>query len=106
MACTLDFIEYVCGQIPESYAVRYRKMFGEYMVYINEKPLFLVCDNTVFIKKLPCVDALLRDAPSGLPYPGAAREHHVLDIDDRELVARVIACLEPVVPVPKPKKKR
>jgi DNA helicase-2/ATP-dependent DNA helicase PcrA len=33
-------------------AVRYKKMFGEYMVYVNEKPILLVCDNTVFVKIL------------------------------------------------------
>ena len=27
-----------------------RKMFGEYMAYLNEKPVLLVCDNTVFVK--------------------------------------------------------
>lgn len=106
MASSIDFIEYVCGKIPPIYAVRYRKMFGEYMVYINDKPLFLVCDNTVFIKKLPCVEALLHDAVSALPYPGATKEQYVLDVDDQELVTQVIACLEPVVPIPKPKKKR
>lgn len=106
MASSVDFIEYVCGQIPPIYAVRYRKMFGEYMIYINDKPLFLVCDNTVFIKKLPCVEALLCDAPSALPYHDASKEQYVLDVDDTELVAQVIACLEPVIPIPKPKKKR
>ncbi|MGN0560765.1 MAG: hypothetical protein ACI4K8_06895 [Candidatus Fimenecus sp.] len=25
-------------------------MFGEYMVYVNDKPILMVCDNTVFVK--------------------------------------------------------
>ena len=28
-------------------------MFGEYMVYVNDKPVLLVCGNTVYAKKLP-----------------------------------------------------
>jgi len=50
MATTVDFIEYVCGQIEGAGAVRYKKMFGEYMVYVNDKPILLVCDNTVYVK--------------------------------------------------------
>ena len=52
MATTQEYIEYVCEQIEEFENVRYRKMFGEYMIYVNEKPILLVCDNTVFVKKL------------------------------------------------------
>jgi TfoX/Sxy family transcriptional regulator of competence genes len=48
MATTKDFVEYVCDQIADNLIVRYRKMFGEYMVYVNDKPLLLVCDNTVY----------------------------------------------------------
>jgi TfoX/Sxy family transcriptional regulator of competence genes len=39
MATTQDYIEYVCERLPDCGNVRYRKMFGEYMVYINDKPL-------------------------------------------------------------------
>ncbi|MBF1500506.1 MAG: transcriptional regulator, partial [Prevotella pallens] len=45
MACSLDFIEFVCQQIEVVGAIRYRKMFGEYMIYANEKPVIIACDN-------------------------------------------------------------
>ena len=105
MATTVDFIEYVCGQVEVAGAVRYRKMFGEYMVYVNDKPILLVCDNTVFVKILPCIDKLMSEAEKDFPYKGA-KEHYVLDIDDKELVLAVIAELEAVIPIPKPKKKK
>ena len=47
-----DYIEFVCEQIRSTGDIRYRKMFGEYMIYLNDKPLFLVCDNTVYEKCL------------------------------------------------------
>ena len=105
MATSADFIEYVCGQIEGAGAVRHRKMFGEYMVYVDSKPILLVCDNTVFIKMLPCLDELMESAEKGYPYDGA-KEHYVLDIDNKELSRDAVAALLPVVPVPKPKKKR
>ena len=104
MATKVDFIEYVCGQIDGVGAIRYRKMFGEYMVYVNDKPLLGVCNNTVYVKILPCLDDLMANAERGEPYDGA-KEHYILDIDNRELTLAVIAALEPVVPVPKPRKK-
>jgi len=35
MATTVDYIEYVCDQVKDTGVVRYKKMFGEYMVYVN-----------------------------------------------------------------------
>lgn len=104
MGTTIDFIEYICDQIAGVGEIRYKKLFGEYMVYVNGKPILLVCDNTVFVKVLPCLDETMREADRGFPYDGA-KEHYVLDIDDAKSSKEVIAILEPVTPLPKPKKK-
>jgi TfoX/Sxy family transcriptional regulator of competence genes len=101
MATTLDYIEYVTEKLSFAGDVRYKKMFGEYMVYVGGKPLVLVCDNTVFVKMLPCLDGLLSE--TGYPYDGA-KEHYVLDFEDSELAEKVIRLLEEATPMPKPKK--
>ncbi len=103
MATSVDFIEFVCDQIKGNYTKRYKKMFGEYMVYINEKPILLVCDNTVYIKRLPELENVMNKASTGIPYKGA-REHFILDIEDNDLTEQVIAILEPITPLPKKKK--
>jgi TfoX/Sxy family transcriptional regulator of competence genes len=105
MATSLDFIEYAAAQAAGCGDVRYRKMFGEYMVYVNNKPILLVCDNCVFVKMLPCLDELMRNAERGFPYSGA-KEHYILDIDNAELTRAVVALLEPVTPIPKPRKRK
>lgn len=105
MATTVDYIEFVCEQLAGVGAVRYRKMFGEYMVYVNDKPLLLVCDNTVFVKLLPELSERMAGAETALPYEGG-KLHYILDIEDRALTRAVIAILEPITPLPKPKKKR
>ena len=105
MATTQDYMEYVCERLPECGDVRYRKMFGEYMVYIADKPALLVCDNTVFVKKLPELAELFADAECGYPYDGA-KEHYILDIENGELVRRVVPMLEALLPPPKAKKRR
>ena len=105
MSSSLDFVNYVCEQLEGVGAIRSRKMFGEYMVYVNDKPVLLVCDNTVFVKIVPELAALMADAERGLPYEGA-KEHYILDIDDTDLARQVVAVLETVTPLPKPKKKK
>lgn len=105
MATTADYIEYVCEQIRGVGYVRHKKMFGEYMVYVNEKPILLVCDNIVYVKELDVIEDRMKDAERGSPYSGA-KEHYILDIDDAEFAKEIILILEPVTPLPKPKKKK
>ena len=105
MATSQDYIEFVCEQILGDYAVRYKKMFGEYMVYVNDKPVLLVCDNTVYVKKLADISTLMAGAPLGVPYDGA-KEHYVLDIENSELTNEVVAVLERATPLPKKKPKK
>lgn len=110
MATSVDYIEFVCDQIKGFENVRYKKMFGEYMVYINDKPVLLVCDNTVYLKKLPekyppDMVEKLNNCETGCPYNGA-KEHYIIDIEDTQFFQAVVAAAEQVTPLPKPKKKR
>ena len=101
MATSKDFIEYVLEKIKTDGKVDCKKMFGEYMVYVDEKPVLLVCDDTVFIKILPETKAILGDdAEIGRPYDGA-KEHFAIDPDD-EKFALLVSVLEKVTPPRKP----
>lgn len=104
MATTNEYIVYVCEQIKDIGEVRYKKMFGEYMVYINDKPVITVCDNTPFVKKLDCIEEKMKDAETGFPYKGA-KEHYVLDIDNTEFCTEILKEVEKITPLPKPRKK-
>ncbi|HYE69508.1 MAG TPA: TfoX/Sxy family protein [Anaerovoracaceae bacterium] len=105
MSTTADFIEYVCEQIRGVGYVRNKKMFGEYMVYVNEKPILLVCDNIVYVKELDVIEDRMKNAEKGFPYSGA-KEHYILDIDDADFAKEIISILEPVTSLPKPKPKK
>ena len=102
MATTKEFIEYVCCQLMGVGDIRYRKMFGEYMVYVDDRPVAVVCDNVVYVKEVSEIDDLMKDASVGFPYKGA-KEHYVLDIDNRKLSLEVISELRKAIPVPKKK---
>ena len=105
MATSPEFVEYVCEQLAGAGLLRYRKMFGEYMVYVDERPVLLVCDDTVYVKKVDAVAELLAGAETGVPYEGA-KEHYILDIDNAPLCRAVTERLVAVTPLPKPKQKK
>lgn len=105
MATSVDFIEYVCDQISGVGQLQYKKMFGEYMVYVNAKPVLIVCNSTVFVKQLDCISDKMQGAPVGFPYKGA-KEHYILDIDNGDFSKEIAALVEAVTPLPKPGKKK
>lgn len=104
MACTSEFIEFVCGVLAPLGDVRARKMMGEYIIYVNEKCVITACDNIAYVKKLPCIGDLMSGAETGHAYEGA-KEAYILDFRDRQKVLKVIGVLWEVLPFPKQKKK-
>lgn len=103
MATTLSYINYVCEQLEGVGEIRYRKMFGEYMVYVDDKPVVIVCDNTAYVKKLDVISEMMKDASFGYPYEGA-KEHYILNIDDALFSQRVIKEVASVTKLPRKKK--
>ena len=102
MATDLSYIQFVMEQLRGEDAT-YKKMFSEYMVYVEGKPVFTVCDNTVFVKELKELAEILAEADRGYPYDGA-KEHYILDIENAELVEKVLSVLKEVVSLPKKRK--
>jgi TfoX/Sxy family transcriptional regulator of competence genes len=80
-------------------------MFGEFMVYVNQKPIILICNNTAYVKKLDSIITFCENGETGFPYKGA-KEHYILDIDNRELLIQIIKEVEKITKVPKKKVKK
>ena len=104
MATKKEYIEWVVETLKSDFPdITYRPMMGEYIAYINGKPLITVCDNTVYVKIHDNIIALMSDAEVGYPYDGA-RLHYILDIEDKETAVLVLTELEKVTPLKKPRK--
>lgn len=103
MASSIEFIEFVCTRLREAGTVHYRKMFGDYMVYLNGKPLVLVCDDIAYVKKHPAIAGWMQDAETGIPYEGA-KEHYILDVEHTHPLLEVVTALEKVLPAPRKRK--
>jgi TfoX/Sxy family transcriptional regulator of competence genes len=105
MASDINFVNYVIDQIRGSGDLRHKKMFGEYLIYCDNKPVVLVCDNTAFVKICDCVKKYLENADIGFPYKGA-KEHYILDVDNSELLSKVVNELAVNLPAPQLKKSK
>lgn len=105
MATSVEYVEFVCDQIAGVGKTSFKKMFGEYMVYVNDKPILLVCDNTVYVKQLPIIKEQMKDAELGCPYEGAP-EQYILYIENPEFSKEIVTLLEKITPLPKKKKKK
>ena len=100
MATTADYMEYVRECLEPFGEVKTRKMFGEYAAYMAGKLVLLVCDDCVFVKKLPELADIMKNAPCGYPYEGE-KEHYVLDVEDKALLTELMPKLIEFSPVPK-----
>lgn len=107
MASDEEFVQNVHDQVRGVGDVSYRKMFGEYAVYVGQKVVAFVCDNQLFLKPTAAARALLPHVTEAPPYPGA-KLYFVLDeyLDDRELLTELFRVTEAELPMPKPKKSR
>ena len=63
MASSREYLDFVLEQLEGISGIDYKKMFGEYLIYINNKPAIMVCDNTPMVKKLPELLELMQGAP-------------------------------------------
>ncbi len=108
MASKQSTVDYICEQITEAGVIRYRKMFGEYAIYCNEKVVAFVCDDQLFLKPTAAGRELIEVLEEAPPYPGA-KMYYLISPDqweNREFMTKLIAISASELPLPKIKKKK
>ena len=104
MASDADFVEYVCAQVGLGGELTYKKMFGEYALYLNGKVVAFVCDNQLYVKPTAEGRAVLGRVSEHSPFP-VAKPHFRIDdeLDQRELLQRLLRATALALPTPRPK---
>ena len=107
MASDLEFVQFVCDQVQDVGGISYRKMFGEYAVYVDGKVVGLVCDNRLFVKPTEPGRRLLGQPTEEPPYPGA-KPAFLLDecLDDGELLSTLFRATADALPPPRPRRRK
>lgn len=107
MATTREFVEHVADQLGLGARLTYRKMFGEYALYLDDKVVGFACDDSLFVKPSTAASDLAPDLPWAPPYPGA-KDYPVADelLDDPAALRRLVEATAALLPPPKPKRSR
>ena len=64
-------------------------MSDDWCICINGKPIIFAFDNLSYVKMNPAIDDMMKSAWTGYPYAGA-KEHYVLNIEQRDEAMRVV----------------
>ena len=108
MASKEATIEYLMEQMGQAGNIRYRKMFGEYAIYCNEKVVALVCDDQLYVKPTIAGGAMIEVLEEAPPYPGA-KLYYLISADlweNRDFLSQLITTTANELPLPKIKKKK
>ncbi len=107
MASDVNFVEFIVEQIGDSGSIRYRKMFGEYAIYCNDKVVALVCNDQLFVKPTKAGRSFIGKVVEAAAYSGAKPSFLIDDqLEDSEWLSKLIELTEKELPKPKPKKKK
>jgi len=93
MPTSKNFIAYLEDCFSGIRGIRFKAMFGEYALYLDDVVVGLVCDQTLFVKMTDQTTSVLKDlVRTGPPYKGA-KDAYVLteaELEDDELIRLVL----------------
>jgi TfoX/Sxy family transcriptional regulator of competence genes len=107
MATDRDFIDYVAEQVGLGARITFKRLFGEYAMYLDGKVVAFACDNSLFVKPSRAATTLAPGLAQRPPYPGA-KDYPVADelLDDADTIRRLIVETAAAMPEPKPARSR
>lgn len=104
-------MDYLMDQLRGAGPLGQRRMFGEYCLYFDGRPVGLVCDDQLYLKDTVPGRALMEQAAGGLrlgtPFPGARAHLHLTpdDWEDRPWLARLVRQTYEALPPAAPARK-
>lgn len=106
MASKIEFVEFIIDQLQDAGIITSKKMFGEYGLYCNGKIFGVICDNQFYIKITDAGKKLCPELSEAPPYEGAKNYFLIDDIENREMLTKLVAATYAELPEPKPKKRK
>jgi len=107
MASDQKFVDFIIDQINISGRITFKKMFGEYGLYFDDKLFGLVCDNKLYIKPTQAGREYINDVVEAPPYPGAKPSFLIEEkLEERGWLKKLVTLTVKELPEPKPKKSK
>ncbi len=103
MASSKEYLNFILDQLSSLPEISYRAMMGEYILYYRGKVVGGIYDDRLLVKPVASAKELLPDATYALPYVGA-KSMLLVDVDNRELLAKLMKAMYEELPTPKGKR--
>ena len=89
MASDIGFLTFILENLslPE---VSYRKMMGEFLLYLNGKVVGGIYDDRLLFKMPPKIKEKYAGFPTAIPYDGGKEMLYIENVEDKALIKRII----------------
>lgn len=104
MPSSKTYLELVLEQLTPLENISARAMMGEYLLYCNGKVVGGIYDNRLLIKPTPAALLMLPNARRELPYEGGKEMLLVEDVENSELLCRLLPAISDDLPPVRKKK--
>lgn len=88
MASSKEYLEFVKDQLRNLDGITIRPMFGEYVIYLNNLVIGGIYDDRLLVKKTESNKKF--DMDECIPYPNAKPMYFVDEIDNIEILEKII----------------
>lgn len=105
MASKKETIELIASKMSGAGLITFKKMFGEYALYVNGKVIAFVCDDALFIKPTQEAKDFYPDYEEAPAYPGS-KMYMLISEDkweDSEFMSELASITYNALPAAKPK---
>ncbi len=106
MASSKDYLLFVLDCLSEVEGISYRRMMGEYVLYMHGKVAAFICDDRLLVKNVPAAHRVLQNPPMQKLFEGSKDMIFIEDVENMALMAELFEAIYPELPEPKPKKRR
>ena len=103
MASSKEYLDFVLDQLSELNEIKYKSMFGEYIIYYKGKIIGGIYEDRLLVKPVKFAFELLTDPKYELPYEGAKEMLLVNEVDNKELLIKLFDAIVDELPTPKAK---
>lgn len=106
MSTRAETVEFLTDQLSALPGIRTRRMFGEYCLYYDEKPVAFVCDDELFVKPTEAGRTYIGVPDEAPAYPGSKLYFRVSGDrwEERDWLSGLISETAAALPEPKPRK--
>jgi TfoX/Sxy family transcriptional regulator of competence genes len=104
MTSSIDTLRYILDQASLGQRLEFKRLFGEFALYLDGKVVAFVCDDQLFLKPTDQGKAFLGTVKAAPIFPDS-KDYYLLsdELDDPERLREAILITAQALPIPKPK---